>query len=316
MDGDNSKQPQICVECGKQYSTRSKLARHRKESHGQNRFQCEICERKFGRRENLQKHMLNTNVHLTCASCGLTGFSNRKQLSDHKRTDHSISERLRGENNSFRVNGGNSSKNQLSPTELAKLPAEDPAFPDLEMLNSYPLEYRNLVASNWVWIRTKYTRRSVTSSFSLRFAEGDLSLSEAVEFLHNIHQIQKTSYKIQLQFGYVYRCVINYDDPTEEERLTDPAYFIPQKPSANNVSFLPEPWTVASQDHLEDLISRLKEADILEHLNLRRPSTKYIVDLVPNLMVYVYQMDKAVIGCCQDQIPRYTVSSVFPSRIL
>ncbi len=290
-----------CSECSRSFKDNSKLQRHIREAHSaQQKHQCSVCGRIFRRLENLQRHLRNKNVHKHCSVCGRKDFQNHLQLQRHRLTSHT-------EQRERSVKNANFIKWEFSINSLDKLPKEDPKLLDDDILTEYPLEYRELIAENWSWIKTKHVRKNIVSTFNLRLPPKKFTVSSVADFLRSADSIQTQAYKIQIVFGYVYRVLRSYADPTEEEEFSEPSYFRPQKPTVANTGYLPDgPWTVARSEHLEDLIERLDTDDIVEHLNLRRPSTKHVVEIVSNVMLYVYKMENPIIGsCCQDGIPRY-----------
>jgi hypothetical protein len=170
------------------------------------------------------------------------------------------------------------------------------------------MEYRQLIAENWGWIKTRHVRKTIVSTFNLRLPPAAFTVSGVADFLRAADALQDSAYKIQIVFGYVYRVMRPYADPTEAEEFSEPSYFRPQKPTVTNTGYIPDgPWTVAKSEHLEDLILRLDTDDIVEHLNLRRPTTKHLVELVSNVMLYVYRLAHPIIGsCCSARpLPRY-----------
>lgn len=82
-----------CGLCGKLLTTRTKLAQHVKNIHGNvKEFQCRYCEKKFTSKSNMKIHEGSFHTGLlpyTCPTCGL-GFARKSALNQHRETLHAL----------------------------------------------------------------------------------------------------------------------------------------------------------------------------------------------------------------------------------
>jgi len=224
------------------------------------RFPCTVCGKEFARLFSLQRHLRNTSTtHFRCTQCAHSQvFSSKSALSAHAKKSHERKLVNRDE------------------SVLNSLPAEDSAKPSDDVLDQYPDEYRDIVEQAWSWVKTRHVKRNVSSSFNLRFPAGRLSVRMVTDFIRKIDFVSMSEYKLQIQFGHIYRTIrtLEEDEGEEGEQSSDAKFFLPQRPTGTNRGFLPEPWLVSKREHVSDLITRLEESDIMEHISLNRPSTK------------------------------------------
>ena len=166
----------LCPGCDKKFSTKKALKDHARNVHNNARFSCSQCFKQFKSEKAFRKHEDNPRVHNQCEESGEL-FQTQGKLRVAKK------------------------KKQLNEEEKALLPSEDEPYPSRAIFEEYPLEYRELIATNWGWIKTKHTKRNVMSMYNMRLSNGELNTDKIAEFLRNLHKTIYNSYKIQLQFG-------------------------------------------------------------------------------------------------------------------
>ena len=79
----------ICGVCGKHYSHRESLWRHKKIDHEGFKWSCSDCDKEFTHPATLKEHKKNVHegVRWTCASCDQV-FTFRKSLISHVKKQH------------------------------------------------------------------------------------------------------------------------------------------------------------------------------------------------------------------------------------
>lgn len=77
-----------CEQCGVSFSKLSQLKQHRRTEDHWNKFGCDVCEKWFSRKDNLDQH---TKKHVHNDECGQV-FSRRYTLQRHKERVHQVGE--------------------------------------------------------------------------------------------------------------------------------------------------------------------------------------------------------------------------------
>ena len=101
--------------------------------------------------------------------------------------------------------------------------------------------------------------------------------------VQHIFANQTTAFKINVSFGFMLRNV-----ETGELR-----YY---HSSQNNARFLDVPHLIRNEEDLERFLEELSRHDMLEFIRQQRPDTKWVVQLLTNVMFYVNKLIGHPIG--------------------
>ena len=169
--------------------------------------------------------------------------------------------------------------------ELDENPEED------HELNFFLEEY-------WSSVRTRHlTGRPVQDLYNFRLI-GSRRIGAPVNMeagLRAVFQQLRQRVKMNVSFGLVLR-----NSVTGELRYFHPCH--------NNARFFEEPFVIASEANLEAMIRALNEADIVEHGRRQRPDTKWSVEAITNINVFVNKTDY-VIGASQTDLPPFVANN-------
>lgn len=104
-------------------------------------------------------------------------------------------------------------------------------------------------------------------------------IKDISHYLTYIFKQQNNSFKVGVGVGYI---LINHEGELR--------YFIPHK----NSSILNKPYMISKYSQLRRLVNILKNFDYVNHVKLERPSTKWQVELITNLNIFVYPTEFAL----------------------
>ncbi|XP_038054118.1 uncharacterized protein LOC119726482 [Patiria miniata] len=166
---------------------------------------------------------------------------------------------------------------------------EDPEdFP--EALRNDENEHSRVYRENWAAIRTHHlVGRVVQDIYNVRM---DLPLCSLARIMNSVFKKLTCRGKINISFGFILRHA-----ETGELRYFHPSY--------NNAKLFSTAITIGSRDDMDNLILRLEQMDILEHLRQQRPDTKWTVVSLTNVAIYVNKMEQFYIGTPSRDLPDF-----------
>ncbi|XP_078694703.1 uncharacterized protein LOC144923755 [Branchiostoma floridae x Branchiostoma belcheri] len=288
----------ICERCDKKFSRLDALKRHEKQHESDApRHECDFCGRKFARADNFREHrrihdkpltnpIFNTGGDLQRhgeetlpEDVPSTSRGHKRRLSNSVNSDEVATKRPRNvqplpPNDSFPV--------QEDPTDKPEdliLDDEDPALEQM---------YRQ----KWANIRTHFERKSVHDRYNFRM--NSVNVDDLTDKVWAIFRDQKTSFKINLSYGFVLR--------NNEGELR---YYYPCE---NNHTFLKNPVMVDNEEDLQRFLDQIANKDVLEYCRQQRPDSKWIVHAIPHVEFYVSKLSNHPIGAPKN-LPAYLVKN-------
>jgi hypothetical protein len=150
--------------------------------------------------------------------------------------------------------------------------------PEEEMYNQ---EIDRLYRTHWEEIRTHHhTTKLDDHRYNWRLENHDLQ--EIIRDLEAVYERQKTVAKWNISFGYILR-----NNTTDE--LT---YYY----AGRNTRFFTEPVTIGNRADFDKMLRKLDGMDVLEWARQQRPNTKYVVERLANLTVFIDKIIGRAIG--------------------
>ena len=216
-----------------------------------------------------------------CPTCKLY-FANQRALDRHKADEHDSD------------NDDDDDNNNTLPRED---PPTFPGFSEAVFSEGYDETERGemieLYQRYWGGIRTHYTtERRVQDRYNVRLETTNVRSMRGV-FLA-IMMEQTSRFKVNVSFGFILRHTKNNTF----------RYF---HPSQNIGRVLERPRLVGSIRDMNKFIEEVSEKDILEWARQQRPNSKWVVEVVTNMTVYVNKMPRYVqgVGCVGVELPKY-----------
>ncbi|XP_070567231.1 uncharacterized protein [Ptychodera flava] len=201
------------------------------------------------------------------------------QAGGHRQKQHDAS------NSNSSSNSREVDSNEESVTRTSgRLPVDplEPIFDGSDEGNVEP-DILPLYRENWLHIRSRHREGNpLLDVFNFRIT-GGFHRNEIARYLQTVHQRQSTQYKVNLALGFIMRHV-------ETGALR---YFYP----SHNNHLLDAPVLIRNQHDLNDFLTRLQDTDILEHIKQNRPDSKWVIELITNITVYIVKIPKHYIGC-------------------
>ena len=155
-------------------------------------------------------------------------------------------------------------------------------------------DIRETIEQHWPQIRTRQSRHNrLQDYYNWRITPEGHQLFP--EYLRQILSDQSTVFKINFSFGYILR-------NNETGELTF------YHASANNHRVLDEPYLIANENDLQQLIDVLRNMDFIEWIRQQRPNSKWVVDWVTNVTFFVTKVTGHVIGRATN-LPSYIVNN-------
>jgi hypothetical protein len=151
-------------------------------------------------------------------------------------------------------------------------------------------EHEEIYRENWAQIQTRSKingRRQRMFNVMLESA----SFQELETAFRAVHQVQAHQYKVNYAFGFVL-----YNNVSGQRRYYH---------ASNNTRVLERPMLIQNESGLNSLLSILGDVDVLEYARQQRPNSRWMVELVTNVLVYVYPLHTHPIGTGQEPLPQY-----------
>ena len=302
----------ICRHCGLAFDTCAELQRH-VESHStpsldvhsysvapqavgllsdhakRAKYVCEKCGAKFGRLDNLQRHVRlvcssssnsssrrrNTTVY-TCKKCG-RNYERRDHLTRHTRTACTYVT----EAPTPKISKREDTTPPLHPLVTEEDPIEPPdRLPFSDILSK---ELLDVVRNHWSTIRTHVSRGPLQCRYDYRLTTLDTTVLEAP--LKIMFQEQTSAFKINLSYGFVLR-----------NKNTDQYKYYHS--SCNCCGrYLDEPSLITNSKDFDDFLERIRETDVWQWDINQRPDSAWVCDLVTNVTFFVKRIIDHPIGC-------------------
>ena len=132
--------------------------------------------------------------------------------------------------------------------------------------------------SNWKAIRTTSdTGNIVQDRYNFRLER--LALTALYSSLMEIFQEQTLAFKLNVSYGFILR-----NNITKELRYWHS--------SQNNGRVFERPPLIQTREDFESALEQLNQEDVLEWAIQHRPNSKWVVDIVTNLTVFVNKIPK------------------------
>ena len=113
--------------------------------------------------------------------------------------------------------------------------------------------------------------------------------------MHDVFEKQKTAFKVNATFGFVLK-----NNETGELRYHY---------SSSNTRVLTAPFLIQNRLDLISFLNKFLLQDPLEYARLQRPNSKWVVDLVTNLTLYIYRIPDHPIGTNIVGLPNYILQN-------
>ena len=154
---------------------------------------------------------------------------------------------------------------------------------------------------HWNQIRTRFSRRNRLLNW-YNFRLYSLLPSDITRHLDDIFNDQNSVFKLNVSFGFILR--------NNESNALQYHYA-----SRNNEQVFEEPFLIATRNDLLQVITAINDLDVLTWAQQRRPNSKWIVDLVTNMTVFITKITNHPIGHGQDLPPYITRNRGFMSLV-
>ena len=157
--------------------------------------------------------------------------------------------------------------------------------PSEEVLANVPTDLISIVRENWrrIYSHTIYDRRLRLYNFQL-ISSDENNLNRV---LTEIHNRQNNQYKLNIAFGFILRHritgALRYFHASRNTQVFQATRLVQDTNGLN-----------AASDFLEN------DMDILEYAQRHRPDSSWFVEMVTNVLVYVYPILSAPIGTAND----------------
>ncbi len=151
----------------------------------------------------------------------------------------------------------------------------------------------DLYQKHWKKIKDSSNKGKIRDTHNFRL----LSLDSAyiAELVKGIFDKQKNAFKINVAFGFVLR-----NNETGELKYHY---------SSTNTRVLTAPFFIQNREDFLSFLEKLLQQDPLEYARLQRPNSKWVVDLVTNMTLYIFRIPNHPIGTYHVQLPGYISSN-------
>ena len=147
----------------------------------------------------------------------------------------------------------------------------------------------DLYQKHWKKIKDSSKKGKIRDTHNFRL----LSLESAyiAELVKGIFDKQKNIFKINVAFGFVLK-----NNETGELKYHY---------SSSNTRVLTAPFFVQNREDFLSFLEKLLQQDPLEYARLQRPNSKWVVDLVTNMTLYIFRIPNHPIGAKNIELPAY-----------
>ncbi|KAI8495466.1 hypothetical protein Bbelb_269210 [Branchiostoma belcheri] len=293
-----------CETCDQNFTRLHDLKRHQQQKHtsAAPQHECDFCGKKFPRADKLREHKRThdkqpTRLTFHCRLCN-TPFNMVGELQRHREETHpeDVPSTSRGHKRKPSANADKSSPKRsrkvqpLSPNDLFPVQEDPLDKPEDLALEDEDPALEQLYKKKWSNIRTHFERKSVHDMYNFRI--NSVNVDDLTDKVWAIFRDQKTSFKINLSYGFVLR--------NNEGELR---YYYPCE---NNHTFLEKPVIVDTEEDLQRFLDQIANKDILEYCRQQRPDSKWIVHTIPHVEFYISKLGNHPIGAPKT-LPAYIV---------
>jgi hypothetical protein len=224
---------------------------------------------------------MKTHEKKAAETADTPGTSNKEPKTGKKRKQHG---------NSRDVAEGGQKRVRLQAAEMNRLQREV-TFPTFVRP-----EHEDIYRENWRQIQTQ-TRMSGQRQRLYNFMLEASSFEELENIFREVHQDQHNQYKVNYSFGFVLR-----NNTSGAHRYYH---------ASNNTRVLERPMLIQHSNGLNALLSILGDVDVLEYARRQRPNSQWVVELVTNVLVYVYPLHTRPIGTGREPLPSFLKNNPF-----
>ncbi|KAI8519518.1 hypothetical protein Bbelb_027750 [Branchiostoma belcheri] len=293
-----------CETCEETFTRRDAMNRHHQQKHtsAAPQHECDFCGKQFARKDKLREHKRThdkqpTRLTFRCRLCNTT-FNTVGELQRHREEAHTedAPPTSRGDKRKLLANADESAPKRsrkvqpLSPNDPFPLQEDPLDKPEDLALEDEDPALEQMYRRKWSNIRTHFERKSVHDKYNFRM--NSVNVDDLADKVWAIFRDQKTSFKINLSYGFVLR--------NNEGELR---YYYPCE---NNHTFLEKPVIVDSEEDLQRFLDQITNKDILEYCRQQRPDSKWIVHAIPHVEFYVSKLSNHPIGAPKN-LPAYLV---------
>ncbi|XP_078677627.1 uncharacterized protein LOC144914071 [Branchiostoma floridae x Branchiostoma belcheri] len=292
-----------CETCDQNFTRLHDLKRHQQQKHASAtpQHECDFCGRKFARADNFREHRRIHDKPLTTLMFN-TVFNTGGELQRHgeETLPEDVPSTSRGHKRRLSNSVNSDEVATKRPRNLQPLPPND-SFPVQEdptdkpedlILDDEDPALEQMYKQKWANIRTHFERKSVHDRYNFRMYS--VNVDDLTDKVWAIFRDQKTSFKINLSYGFVLR--------NNEGELR---YYYPCE---NNHTFLKNPVIVDNEKDLQRFLDQIANKDVLEYCRQQRPDSKWIVHAIPHVEFYVSKLGNHPIGAPKN-LPAYLVNN-------
>ncbi|XP_019614616.1 PREDICTED: uncharacterized protein LOC109462504 [Branchiostoma belcheri] len=295
-----------CETCEKTFTRRDAMNRHHQQKHtsAAPQHECDFCGKQFVRKDKLLEHKRTHDKHPTrlsfrCRLCN-TSFNTVGELHRHREEVHpeDVPSTSRGHKRKLSANTDESAPKRarkvqpLSPNDPFPVQEDPLDKPEDLALEDEDPALEQMYRRKWSNIRTHFERKSVHDRYNFRM--NSVNVDDLAEKVWAIFRDQKTSFKINLSYGFVLR-----------NNEGDLRYFYPCE---NNHTFLKNPVIVDNEEDMQRFLDQIADKDIVEYCRQQRPDSKWIVHAIPHVEFYVSKLGDHPIGAPKT-LPAYIVKN-------
>ena len=262
-----------CTICGKTFSRKNVLLRHMRIHKGK-KYACTICEYETVRLDTYKRHM---KVHegKSAEAVNTPGPSYQDQETERTPAPSDLVKTTTGTKRKMPTETPIQKKRKSGEVDV-------PAF--------VRSEHRQIYRENWRQIRThSHINGQRQKLYNFMLESG--SFEELENIFREVHLTQHHQYKTNYSFGFVL-----YNNLTGERRYYH---------ASNNTRVLESPMLIQHSNGLNALLSILGDVDVLEYARRQRPNSQWVVEVVTNVLVYVYPLHPRPIGTGKEPLPLF-----------
>ena len=147
----------------------------------------------------------------------------------------------------------------------------------------------NIYRKHWKKIKDSVKKGKLRDTYNFRLIALDLEyLSQLVD---DTFGKQKNAFKVNAAFGFILR-----NNETGELRYHY---------ASSNTRIFNAPFLIQNKLDLMSFLDQFLLQDPLEYARLQRPNSKWVVDLVTNMTLFVYKIPNHPIGGREVELPKY-----------